>query len=158
MMDTGTGGLSAADTKDRHTGLAALGGLALGLKFATDAGMHFVGQEWTRILDVMGMGLLLSAVILLVPIFAWKVRHRTPGQRRIYFSDQSFTATVFRKAHVASWAATMFLLLVLEVLSKDLPQLPSAFFLQSALAVMFASLAVSFLILDRASGGSGSDA
>jgi hypothetical protein len=158
MMDAGTGGLSTADTKDRHTGLAALGALALGLKYAADAGMHFAGQEWARILDVIGIGFGLSAVILIVPIVVWKIRHRAPVQRRVYFSDQSFTATVLRKAYVASWAATMFVLLVLEVVSKDLPQLPPAFFLQLALALMFASLSVSFLILDRTSVGSGSGA
>lgn len=157
MMDTETGGLSIADTKDRHAGLAALGVLALGLKFAADAGTHFAGEEWARILGVIGTGLGVSAVILIVPIFAWKIRHRASEQRRVYFSDQGFTAVVFRKAHVASWAATVLVLLFLEVVSRDLPRLPTAFFLQSALAVMFGSLSVSFLILDREPGGSGSD-
>jgi hypothetical protein len=157
-MNTEPGGLTIADTKDRHAGLVALGVLALGLKYGADAWMHFAGQEWTRILDVVGIALGLSAVILIVPILVWKIRHLTPEQRRVYFSDQSFTAAVLRKAHVASWASTVLVLLILEVVSRDLPRLPPAFFLQSTLAVMFASLAVSFLILDRVPGGRGSDA
>jgi len=149
-MNQDTNGLSIADSKDRHAGLAAWGLLALGLKYAADAGMHFVGQEWARILDFGGIGLTVAAVIMIVPIFLWKFRHRAPEQSRIYFDEQSYTADSIKRAHVASWATTLVALVILEVVSKDLPDLPSAFFLQVVLAAMFASLSVTYLVRARA--------
>jgi len=156
-MNTTTGDLSIAETRDRHAALAMLGVLAFGLKYAIDAGAHFVDPDLARIMDWAGIGLMAASVVLILPILVWKFRHFDAAERRAYFSDDSFVGSLIKRAHIASWAVTLLCLLVFDVVSRRLPEVASAFFLEVALAASLIAFAATFLILDRASG-SDSDA
>ena len=147
-MDTTTK-LSVADAKDRHARIAALGLLAFAFKYLADSLVHFVDPDLSQWLGWTADGLNVVAVLLIVPIYFWKLRKLDREQRRAYFSDESFTADRMRRAFGVSISATFIVAIFLEVASKRIPEVPSAFFLQVVLFTLLGSLAVSFLVLTR---------
>lgn len=157
-MHTDGSAPSPAEVKDRHAKFAALALLALGAKYAVDAAAHFVGPAAARSLDYAGIALALGAVLLVVPMVYYKWRRLDRAGRRAFLSDDGFTATTFKKAQLISWTASMLLLVLFEAASDDFTGVPTRFYLQAALAVMFVTFSLSFLILGRDPDGDGAHA
>ena len=148
---------SISDTKDRHASLIAVGGLLLGLKFFGDAAQAVAPPDIGPVLDVAALVLALAGVLLIVPVFIWKVRHLSARERRVYFSSESFTAEVAGRARAASWNVTLLALIVLDVAYRGSPALPVEFFVHTLIGVAFTVFAGVFLVLNREPSEAGAD-
>ena len=148
---------SIADTKDRHASLMALGGLLLGLKFFADAGQALSPPAAHSGLDLAALVLTGAGVLLIVPVFAWKVRHLSARERQAYFSREGFTANVVSRAQTASWNVTLLALIGLDVLYDGSPALPVDFFVHALIGLALTVFAGAFLLLNRepSEGGDG---
>jgi len=140
---------SISDTKDRHASLVALGGLLLGLKFFADAAQALATPDLRSALDLAALLLALAGVLLIVPVFIWKIRHLSARERRAYFSRESFTADVVARARAASWNVTLLALFGLDVFYKGSPTLTAEFFVHALIGVALTVFAAAFLALNR---------
>jgi hypothetical protein len=131
--------------------------LLLGLKFFADAAQALAPPDIRSTLDLASLGLALAGVLLIVPVFIWKVRHLSARERRAYFSPESFTAEVAGRARAASWNVTLLALIVLDVAYHGSPALPVEFFVDTLLGVAFTVFAGVFLVLDREPSEAGAD-
>lgn len=157
MPPSGTS--TPADVGDRHRHLLAFALLAIGGIHAVSAAAHLTGTTAATYLDWVQVGGAGVAVLLLVPIFAWKLRHRSADMRHLYFSPDGFVAETVRKAQKASWEATFVLVVVLATLDETIAGLglPPEFFLSGIVALMAGVFALVFLVLNRIEAGGGAD-
>lgn len=142
---------SPADIGDRHRHLLALALLAIGVGFGASAVGHPAGEAAEAYLDWVQVGGSVIAVLLLVPIFAWKLRNRSADMRHLYFSPEGFVAETVRRAQKASWEATFVVVVLLAVLDETLARigLPTEFYLEGVVALMTGVFGVTFLVLNR---------
>jgi hypothetical protein len=142
---------SPADVGDRHRHLLALALLAIGVGFGASAVGHAAGEAAELYLDWVQVGGTAIAVLLVVPIFAWKLRNRNADLRHLYFSPEGFVAETMRKAQKASWEATFVVVMLLTVLDETLARvgLPPGFYLEAIVALMTGVFGVTFLVLNR---------
>lgn len=157
MPPSGTS--TPADVGDRHRHLLAFALLAIGVIHAASAAAHLTGETAAVYLDWVRVGGAGVAVLLLVPIFAWKLRHRSADMRHLYFSPDGFVAETVRKAQKASWEATFVLVILLAALDETIARfgLPPEFFLEGIVTLMAGVFAVVFLVLNRVEAGIGRD-
>lgn len=146
-----------ADVGDRHRHLLALALLAIGIGFGASAVSHPLGEVPEVYLDWVQVGGTAIAVLLIVPIFAWKLRNRSADLRHLYFSAEGFVAETMRKAQKASWEATFVVVLLLTVLDETLAGvgLPPEFYLEGIVALMTGVFGLTFLVLNRVERSSG---
>jgi len=143
--------------KDRHASLIALGGLLLGLKFFAEAAQPLSPPDFQSTLDVAALVLAITGVLLIVPVFIWKFRHLSSGERRAYFSRESFTADVVSRAQTASWNVTLLALIGLDIAYEGSPALPVEFFVHALIGGAFTVFAGVFLVLNRQPSEDGAD-
>ena len=150
---------SPADIGDRHRHLLALALLAIGVGFGASAVGHPAGESAEVYLDWIQVGGTAIAVLLLVPIFGWKLRNRSADLRHLYFSPEGFVAENMRKAQKASWEATFVVVILLTVLDETLARrgLPPGFYLEGIVALMTGVFSLTFLLLNRVETHRGPD-
>ena len=143
--------VSPADIGDRHRHLLALALLALGVGYGASAAGHPAGGSAEVYLDWVQVGGTAIAVLLLVPIFAWKLRNRSADLRHLYFGPEGFVAETMRKAQKVSWEATFVVVILLAALDETLARagLPPEFYLEGIVALMTGVFGVTFLVLNR---------
>jgi hypothetical protein len=149
MTSRNTG--SPADIGDRHRHLLALALLAIGVGFGASAAGHPLGESAEIYLDWIQVGGTAIAVLMLVPIFGWKLRNRSADLRHLYFSPEGFVAETMRKAQKTSWEATFVVVILLTVLDQTLARLglPPEFYLEGIVALMTGVFGVTFFVLNR---------
>lgn len=142
---------SPADIGDRHRHLLAFALVAIAVGFGASAVGHPLDEAAEVYLDWVQIGGTAIAVLLLTPIFAWKLRNRSADMRHLYFSPEGFVAETMRKAQKASWEATFVVVMLLAVLDETLARvgLPPEFYLEGIVALMTGVFGVSFLVLNR---------
>lgn len=142
---------SPADIGDRHRHLLAFALLAIGAGYGASAVGHLAGGSAEVYLDRVQIGGTAIAVLLLVPIFAWKLRNWSADLRHLYFSPEGFVAETMRKAQKASWEATFVVVILLAALDESLArvELPPEFYLEGIAALMACVFGVTFLVLNR---------
>ncbi len=143
---------SVADVGDRHRRLAALAFLAVGCLYAAAAAEHVLPPPAAQWANGLVITMAVLAVAALAPIFLWKARNLSRSTWSLYQGIDGMGAEVLARARTASWAATFLTLVALEIVAGGRDQLPGEFFLQVGLAVMLASFAAVFLVLDRDPG------
>ncbi len=148
-----TAQMSTPDAADRHARFAGIAGLLVATKYVVSASMHFADGTLLRVLDAAEIGIMAIAILVVAPFIYWKIAKLPRHERGLYFGPDSFVVESMRSARKASWAITMISLFVLEFLSATQSQLPGEFFIQIAIAIIFASFSVSFLYLMRGDGG-----
>lgn len=142
---------SIPDVADGHRRLVAFAVLALGARYALSAGSFHASPGLVPPLELLEDGLALLAVGLIVPIFAWKLRHRSSKDWHLYEDDDGFVARTIARAQSASWTLTFLALILTESLDRSLGELSWVFLFDLVLAVMLLTFAIVFLYLDRAS-------
>jgi len=152
MMSRNVG--SPADIGDRHRHLLAFALLAIGVAYGASAVGHPLDPAAEAYLDWVQVGGTAIAVLLLAPIFAWKLRNRSADLRHLYFSPEGFVAETMRRAQKASWEATFVVVILLAALDETLAGvgLPPEFFLEGIVALMTGVFSVTFLVLNRVEG------
>lgn len=142
---------SPADIGDRHRHLLALALLAIAVGFGASAVGHPLDEAAEVYLDWVQVGGSAIAVLLVVPIFTWKLRNRSADLRHLYFSPEGFVAETMRKAQKASWESTFVVVILLTVLDETLARvgLPPEFYLEGIVALMTGVFGVTFLVLNR---------
>lgn len=148
-----------ADVGDRHRHLLAFSLLAIGAIYAVSAATHLTGETAAVYLDWVQIGGAGVAVLLLVPIFGWKLRHRSADMRHLYFSPEGFVAETVRKAQQASWVTTFVLVILLASFDETIANLglPPEFFLEGIVGVMAGVFGAVFLVLNRVESRDGMD-
>lgn len=141
--------LSTADLGDRHRTLAAVAALALSLFFGASAAERVAAPDLAALLDWIALSMAAVAVLLVLPILAWKLRRRGGEGWHLYRGRDGYVADVLARAHIVSWAVTFFVLVVLRHFAESVEGLPPGFFFEVVLAIMLAVFSVSFLVLDR---------
>ncbi len=101
-MATSNHKVSTADAQDHHANLLALAFLSVGLKYATNAAMHFFASEMAGYLDIASIGFMVLGIGFLIPIGLWKIKNLRRGRRRKYYSREGFTANMMDRAHLVS--------------------------------------------------------
>lgn len=141
--------LSTADLGDRHRTLSAVAALALSIFFGASAAERVAAPDLAALLDWAALSMAALAVLLVVPILAWKLRRRGGEGWHLYRGRDGFVADVLARAHIVSWTVTFFVLVLLRSLAGRFEGLPPGFFFEAVLAIMLAVFSVSFLVLDR---------
>jgi len=129
-----------------------VGLLLLAFKYGVDASTHFVSPTTAAQLDLLVIALAAGTVLLILPMFAYKLFRLDQESRKEYFSQDSFTAHVFRRAGGVAAAAAILTLLLLEVVADRLDAVPPRFYLQVSLGLTLGAYAVAVLVFSRDPG------
>jgi hypothetical protein len=140
---------STADIGDRHRTMDALAALALACFFAASAAEQVSPPGVAVLLHWTALAMVAVAVLLVLPIVAWKLRSRGRAAWDRYRGRDGFVREIVARAQMISWGATFFVLVALSRLENRLEGLPPGFLFEAVLALMLAIFAVSFLVLDR---------
>ena len=122
--------------------------------FAGRAADHLLGPEADGFLKILRIAMASVTVLCMVSVAYWKLFKLPPGERHLYFNADGFVMSAFYRAQAISWVVTFLSLMVLEEMSHatSFRDLPHAFFLHAAMAVMLGVSSLVFFYLNRSDG------
>ncbi len=136
-----------ADVADRHRQFMAFGMLAVGLIYLSKMTEHLIDSSAVQqYLEIFQVAMALTSLGFFSPALFWKFRHRSTGERYIYFSKDGFAAEALNTAQRASFVLSFLMLAFLESSGKLLNMFPSKFFLELTLATLLITMSVVYLI------------
>tara|TARA_R110000744_G_scaffold380561_1_gene502578 strand:+ start:12471 stop:12956 length:486 start_codon:yes stop_codon:yes gene_type:complete len=144
--------IQTAEVTDRHSKYMLIGIFFFSMKFAVSAGMSVTEGTLNRYLDYLEIALAIAGVAFIVPICVWKLirlRGLPTSKRILYFAPDSFTVDAIKRSQQFSWKIVFFLLIMLEIVSRETQQFPTVFYIQITISVMLGMFAASFLYISR---------
>jgi len=136
---------------DRFLRIVAFAILMMSISYASAAAAHFVGEDVYDVLHtvraIFGLG---AAGIVIIPFLQlmWIRFKNKPACKN---ETEGFIADVYAKSTINAFSAGFIGLIFLEPFAaKVIPELPPAFFVQTALSLMMAVLGINFFIKSRA--------
>ncbi len=130
----------------------AFGVLAVSFMFLAKAVENLVQSSAGLYVDAFQITMAVTTIGLFVPILIWKARHRSAGERLVYFSEDGYGAQALIFAQKKSWVLTCAFLVVVESITHRLTDVPSEVLLQLVIAVMLGTMSVLFLYKTRSDG------
>ena len=136
MSDTNQ--ISTADAFDRSRRLLSVATFAMAVIFAGRAARHLLGPGADGYLDIVRIAMAIVTVLCIIRVAYWKLFKLPKEERHLYFNPDGFVRATFNRAVNVSWIVTFLSLMILEEIShmESLRELPHAFFLHAAMAVM----------------------
>lgn len=145
---------SIADIADRHRQYMAFGMFAVGLIYLIKAVELIAPAEMELPLEVILVTLAILTIALIAPMFVWKFRLRTAGERIVYFSKDGYAAQALEAAKQVSWVTTFLILALVESMDRLRAVVPEQFFIKIILAIMLCTMSCVFLYKTRSEGSS----
>ena len=140
---------STAQFVDKFLHRTALGTLLMTCAYAVSSAMYLVSEDVMATLDMVGLLLKLSAVVVILPVFIKRLRLRSRQQCNQSESD-GYMAEVLKKACVKAFSFTFVFLVLLEPTTKKyLTELPTDFFINVILAFSLGVFSLTFFALIR---------
>ncbi len=142
--------IDMAEAVDQKLRLMALAMLLLAIRSASEACMMLVSEELAFYLDVLQIGLMVSAIGLMLHLAYWKLIKVPKHLRRLFSDPDGYIVEVLRKSCLTSWLSTLvYISFVGPVISKIWVEFPVKFFTESALFVMLGAFSLKFLSMYR---------
>lgn len=134
-----------ADVADRHKQYMAFGLLAAGIIYLVRAFEQIAPAGMVQAFEILQVTLAILTILCIAPMFIWKIRHRTAGEKIVYFSKDGYAAQALETAQRVSWVITFLVLAFLESMDQLRGEFPEDFFLQIVLAILLCTMSIVFL-------------
>jgi len=143
-----------AQFSDRFLRQVAFALLLMSISYASAAVGHYVGPEFQDLVKGVRVVFGLSAAGIVIFPFLKMMRLKIKGGKDCQTEPEGYIAGIYAKSTIASFSTAFVGMILLEpITAKALTDLPPAFVIQVVLAVMMATLGISFFIQVRSDDG-----